>query len=314
MNRKVQNYFINDLLKTGNVQNYIKIYLKGNSTEKTMLSTFIENNFNLDYSTFVYQINNKLYVSKLISEPEETCSVNRNTFYYNFRMLYDEIFSIFYNVYYNVLDKFNEKNIFNLYKEKLFLNKSSLLNEIYIQLSKYIESIEFIKIVENKSDYKKFMYPESEIKNNYKYNDINIHCFDMKIKFENGKECYIIFDCDDIFLEFSDKKEQSSFHITNNNEIIKSNTYLIKSLYGYSLSKFYIKLCDIYDMLKNLILLPKLCSDYLLNGKSSLYYFKILDNFENLKDFLCVLFFNYPEINDDLDIKIVDLKKGLSSI
>lgn len=304
------NKIINNIqqLENLNIKNYIKLYLKGNTIEKAMQSLLIENRYNLDYSTFLYQYENKIYIYKSITEPEDTFYIYPKNFKYNVRLLYNEIFSILYNVYYVVLDKFDENNVFNLYKRNLFSKKTFLLDGIYTQLSEYINKIEFDENVKKGNGIITDICPRSEIINNYKYHDINIHCFNINIILKNNITCSIIFDHDDIFLNFNEEKNKQSFIVSKHNEIVKSNIYLIKYLYGYSISKFYIKLCDIYFTLKNLIDLPRLCSDNILNNKSSLYYYKILSNFENLKDFLCILFYKYPEINDDLELKFVNLQ------
>lgn len=294
--------------------NCIKLYLKGNTTERIMQLLQIENNYGLDYSTFVYKYNNNLYVSKLITEPEELYQPTTRELKYNTRLLYNEIFSLFYSVYNIVLDKFYQNNIFNVYKDNLFTKKNLQLDKIFMKLSEYIKDIEFNKVLKIKYPILKNITSKSEIENNYKYDDLNLHCFNMNLVLKNKRKCSIEFDHDDIFIRFFEENNSHYFKILQDSEIVKSNLESIKNILGYYASKVYIQLCNIFFSLKTLLYLPKICSNNILNQKSSLYYYKILNDFESLKDFGCILFYKYPEINDNLELKIIQFSNKGSEV
>ncbi len=294
-------------------KNYVKLYIKGYTNEKLLQNTFIENYYNLEYSTFVYENNNNLYVSKLITEPEENINLsnNKEELKYNVRQLHNEIFSLFYNVYYNVLDKFDQNNIFNVYKQNLFSQKNKELNKIAYNLSDYVLKMEFDKPFINKYDLIKTTYPTSEVNNNLRYHDVNIHCFNMNLILRNYQQCSIKFDHEKIYVTFyKNKNNFQVFEISDDLNIIEPNKQAISLSFDSFYLNFYIRLCEIHSALKKLLELPSTCSNELLNNKPSTYYKEVLNNLDSLKDFASVLFYKYPEISDDIELKIVRHKRG----
>lgn len=284
---------------------------------------YAENVYNVDLSARVYLVNNEYIVAgnlvnieyvnktKVNYTPPYTYSTSSNPsslsniaiFTYQFRVLYDEIFSLIYNVLQPSLYEINSIPIFQTYYNTIIDQRNKVITELENKLSPYLHVLGSIThtfngyyptnvITNTKQSHHGFFGPYIRTPNQvlqerftpYLTTDINAHDYNL-------------FSCDIETYIPENKHIIKIYPTTDDDLIVKYHKRYIEEAASMGNDLLPDIIYENKDIISKFKYIPREVNNTLLAGTSDQYYQRIKTNPEAIEDFLCLIKYMFTELD-----------------
>lgn len=284
---------------------------------------YAENVYNVDLSTRVYLVNNEYivagnlvnieYVNKTkvnytspytYSTTSDSNPLNSIAIYtYQFRVLYDEIFSLIYTVLQPSLYEISSIPIFQTYYDTIINQRNKIIAELEDKLSPYLHVLGSITHTFNNN-----YAPSATINTNqspYGYfgpyirtaNQVLQECFTPYLTTDINTHDYNLFSCDVETYIPENRHIIKIYQTTDDDLIIKYHEKYIEGTESMGNGLLPDIIYENKEIISKLKYLPREVNNTLLSGTSEQYYQRIQTNPDAVEDFLCLIKYMFTELD-----------------